>query len=226
MKATWLGHSCFELQLAGKKVYVDPFIVENPVCPLDADTIDAADFVLVTHGHDDHYGAAVQICKQTGATLIANYEITLDAEEQGVQKVEPMNIGGSVETGSLTFHMTEAQHSSGAGLGHQCGFVVEAESESVYHAGDTGLFSDMKLINEFLEPQLALVPIGDRFTMGPESAARAVEFLGVSQVIPMHYNTFEYVEKSPAKFEQQVGGTAEVIVLEPGQTHFTGSRVD
>ncbi len=220
MKLRWLGHSCFEISLADKIIYTDPFISENPACPIDLEEINEADYVTVSHGHEDHYGEAVEICKKTGATLVSNYEISLDAEEKGVEKVEPMNIGGTVESGGIKFHMTEAQHSSGAGLGHQAGFVIAGDGESVYHAGDTGLFSDMKLIGEFLSPQLALLPVGDRFTMGPESAARAVEYLGVIQVIPMHFGTFEFLNQSADEFVKLVGDRAEVVALKPGQTHF------
>ncbi len=220
MEVTWYGHAFFKLETENDKIYVDPFIEGNELCPIEVDEIKSADYVTVTHGHDDHYGQAVKICKNTGATLVANYEITVDASEQGVSDVEPMNIGGSVSGEEVKFHMTEALHSSGA-LGHQCGFVIETPELNVYHAGDTGLFSDMELIGEMLEPELALLPIGDRFTMGPPSASRAVEMLGVSQVIPMHYNTFEPISQDPEKFKKLVGYEAEVIVLQPGQTHFS-----
>ncbi len=220
MEVTWYGHAFFKLETEKEKIYVDPFIEGNELCPINIDEIKSADYVAVTHGHEDHYGQAVEICKETGATLVANYEITVDAEEKGVSAVEPMNIGGSVGGDTVKFHMTEAQHSSGT-LGHQCGFVIETPELKVYHAGDTGLFSDMELIAEMLEPQLALLPIGDRFTMGPPSASRAVKMLNVSQVIPMHYNTFDPISQDPAEFKNLVGSDAEVIILQPGQTHMS-----
>lgn len=219
MEVQWLGHACFRISDGERDLYVDPFMTDNPVCPMDAEDVEDAQWVLVTHGHSDHYGNAPEIARRTGATLVSIFEIVEDAQEQGVESVEPMNIGGSVETHGITVHMTEAQHSPGAGFGHQAGFVVEWNGNRIYHAGDTGLFSDMTLIREFLRPDLALIPIGDRFTMGPQSAARAVEFLGVDQVIPMHYNTFELVEQDPADFVDAVDGAADVVVLEPGETH-------
>lgn len=219
MEITWLGHACFKISGDPGTLYIDPFIDDNPACPTEVSEIDEADWVLVTHGHDDHYSDAVELASKTDATLISNFEITEDAQDKEHTNVDPMNIGGTIENNGLTVHMTEAQHSSGPGLGHQAGFVIEWNGRNIYHSGDTGLFSDMELINEFLSPDIALLPIGDRFTMGPESAARAVEYLGVNQVIPMHYNTFELVEQDPSDFEQAVGDSAEVIVLNPGESH-------
>jgi L-ascorbate metabolism protein UlaG (beta-lactamase superfamily) len=219
MEVTWLGHACFRLESTSGTVYVDPFIEENPACPISLDDVEDADWVLVTHGHDDHYSDAVQLASEQDATLISNFEITEDAQDQGHADVDPMNVGGSIQNGDLTVHMTEAQHSSGPGLGHQAGFVIELDGHSIYHAGDTGLFSDMELIGEFLEPELGLIPIGDRFTMGPESAARAVDYLGVDQAIPMHYNTFELVEQDPNDFTDHVGNAADVVTLNPGESH-------
>lgn len=219
MEIEWLGHACFRISDGERILFVDPFIEDNPVCPIRLEDVDAADWVLVSHGHSDHYADAPRLARDTNATLVGCFEITEDAVEQGVESVEPMNIGGSVHPGGITVHMTEAQHSSGPGLGHQAGFVIEWGEHRIYHAGDTGLFSDMKLIGDILSPQVALLPIGDRFTMGPESAARAVKMLGVQQAIPMHYNTFELVEQDPGDFVSAVGGEADVIVLEPGDVH-------
>lgn len=219
MEVTWLGHACFRITDGTDTLFIDPFMTDNPACPLDVDEVDDATWVLVTHGHTDHYADAVDLARATDATLISNFEITEDAQDQGHGKVDPMNIGGSITNQGITVHMTEAQHSSGPGLGHQAGFVIDWNGNSIYHAGDTGLFSDMTLIGEFLEPDLGLIPIGDRFTMGPGSAARAVDYLGVDQVIPMHYNTFEYVEQDPADFAANVGDSADVITLDPGDSH-------
>lgn len=219
MEITWLGHACFRISDGTDQLYIDPFINDNPACPIEVSDVNDATWVLVTHGHSDHYADAVELARKTEATLISNFEITEDAQDAGHSKVDPMNIGGSIENQGITVHMTEAQHSSGPGLGHQAGFVIDWDGKSIYHSGDTGLFSDMELIQEFLSPDIGLLPIGDRFTMGPRSAARAVNYLGVDQVIPMHYNTFEYVEQDPADFESAVGGSADVITLNPGETH-------
>lgn len=218
MEITWLSHACFRISDGQNTLYIDPFLADNPAATTSVDEIDQADWVLVTHGHHDHYGDAVDLARKTDAELISSFEITEDAQQNGVEAVDPMNIGGTIVNQGLTVHMTEAQHSS-SGLGHAAGFVIEWGGHRIYHAGDTGLFSDMKLIRDFLQPQLGLIPIGDRFTMGPTSAARAVEYLGVDQVIPMHYNTFEFVEQDPETFRDKVVDTAEVIVLEPGETH-------
>ncbi|MFB6345825.1 MAG: metal-dependent hydrolase [bacterium] len=219
MEITWLGHACFRITDGSETLFIDPFLNDNPACPISLEDVEEANWVLVTHGHTDHYADAVDLAKKTGATLISNFEITEDAQDRGHSNVDPMNIGGSITNQGLTVHMTEAQHSSGPGMGHQAGFVLDWNGNSIYHSGDTGLFSDMKLISEFLDPDLGLLPIGDRFTMGPESAARAVEFLQLDQVIPMHYNTFEYVEQDPSDFENEVGGAADVVTLDPGESH-------
>jgi L-ascorbate metabolism protein UlaG (beta-lactamase superfamily) len=219
MQITWLGHACFRVSGDPGVLYLDPFVEDNPVSPVSIEELDDADWVLVSHGHTDHYSDALRVLQQSDATLVSNFEITEDVQDQGHSKVEPMNIGGSIESQGLTIHMTEAQHSSGPGLGHQAGFVVDWNGTSIYHSGDTGLFSDMQLIGDFLEPDLAMLPIGDRFTMGPSSAAAAVDYLGVDQVIPMHYNTFEYVEQDPQNFVEKVGSSADVVVLNPGETH-------
>lgn len=219
MEITWLGHACFKISDGERNLFIDPFISENPVCPITIDDIDDAEWILVTHGHSDHYADANSLAKQTGATLVSVFEITEDAQENGVKSVEPMNVGGSIETNGITVHMTEAQHSSGPGLGHQAGFVIEWDDNCIYHSGDTGLFSDMELIADFLNPDIGLIPIGDRFTMGPRSAAKAVDFLNVNQVIPMHYNTFDAVEQDPNEFSDRVGSDSDVIILDPGESH-------
>lgn len=219
MEFTWLGHACFRIDHNGETAIVDPFITDNPACPVEVDDIDNVDYVLVTHGHDDHLGDAVELASRHDAVFFSNFEIVTHAQENGVEQGQPMNIGGTVEDGALTVHMTEAQHSSGQGFGHQVGFVVEWDGQTFYHAGDTGLFSDMELIADFLDPDLALLPIGDRFTMGPESASKAVEFLDVNQAIPMHFNTMEAIEQDPQDFVQAVGDRADVVVLQPGETH-------
>jgi L-ascorbate metabolism protein UlaG (beta-lactamase superfamily) len=219
MELTWHGHSFFEIDCGEKKLFIDPFLEGNSSCDIGMDSIQTGDFVFVTHGHEDHYGEALKICKKTNATLISNYEITTMAEEDGVSLTEPMNIGGGIQKGPFTIRMTEAQHSSGPGMGHPAGFVISYKDICVYHAGDTGLFSDMKLIGDLYNPDLAMLPVGDRFTMGPTEAAKAAGFLAVQQVIPMHYNTFEYIEQTAEEITRRLEKKTEVIILKPGDTH-------
>jgi L-ascorbate metabolism protein UlaG (beta-lactamase superfamily) len=215
MEITFLGHSGFLLK-GSKKVYIDPFLTGNPKAAISANDVKEADYIIVTHGHGDHLGDAYQICKNTGATLVAIHEIAVDANSHGVKKAEGMNRGGSLKFEGITIHMTDANHSSE--IGHECGVVVEMDGKRVYHSGDTGLFSDMKLIGEFLKPDIALLPIGDRYTMGIDSACRAVEYIGAPKVIPMHYNTFPIIEADPEVFKKKVGNKAEVIILKAGES--------
>jgi len=214
MEIKFLGHAGFFIG-GSKKVYIDPFLTGNPKAAISVGDINEADYVIVTHGHGDHLGDAYQICKNTGATLVGIHEIAVDAESKGV-KAEGMNRGGSITLDGITVHMTDAKHSSE--LGHECGVVLEMDGKRIYHAGDTGLFMDMKIIGEFLKPDVALLPIGDRYTMGIESAVRAVEYVGAPKVIPMHYNTFPIIETDPKLFKDKVGGKADVIILDPGES--------
>ena len=213
MEIKFLGHSGFFIS-GSKKIYIDPFLTGNPNAAISPDDINEADYMIVTHGHGDHLGDAYQICKNTGATLVAIHEIAVDAEAQGI-KAEGMNRGGSIKLDGITVHMTDAKHSSEPG--HECGVVIEMDGKKIYHSGDTGLFIDMKLIGEFLKPDLAILPIGDRYTMGIESAVRAVQYIGAPKVIPMHYNTFPIIEADPNLFKEKVGNNAEVIILNPGE---------
>ena len=214
MEIKFLGHSGFLIE-GSKIVYIDPFLTGNPAAAVSAGDINRADYMIVTHGHGDHLGDAYQICKNTGATLVAIHEIATDAESQGI-KAEGMNRGGSIKLEGIVVHMTDAKHSSEPG--HECGVVIDIDGKSIYHSGDTGLFMDMQLIGEFLKPDVAILPIGDRYTMGIDSAVRAVEYVGAPKVIPMHYNTFPIIEADPQVFKEKVGSRAEVIILNPGES--------
>lgn len=215
MEISWLSHSAVRLK-GSKTVYIDPFLTGNPKAPVSPDKITEAAVVIVTHDHGDHLGDAFPICKKTGATLVSVHEIAVQAESEGINS-EGMNIGGTVETNGIKVHMVQALHSSEKG--DPTGIVVEMDGKNIYHAGDTGLTLDMKLIGEFFHPDLSFIPIGDRFTMGIPSAAKAVEFVQTKKVIPIHYNTFPFIDTNPEEFKKMVGEKAEVIILQPGETY-------
>ena len=214
MKITWLGHAAVKIE-GSKTIYIDPFLTGNPSASQTAEEIQKADVVIVTHDHGDHLGDAFPICKRTGATLVAMHEIAVDAQAQSIC-AEGMNIGGTVEACGVKVHMVTAFHS--ADRGDPAGTVVEMDGKTLYHAGDTGLTYDMKLVGEFFHPDLSFIPIGDRYTMGIHSAAKAVEFTQTKKVIPVHYGTFPLIAVDPEAFKSLVGTRAEVIVLKPGES--------
>jgi len=215
MDITWLGHSGIKLE-GSKTVYIDPFLTGNPAASTTPDEITEADVVVVTHHHDDHLGDAFPICKKTGATFVSVHEVAVEAEAEGIP-TEGMNIGGTVDAKGVKIHMVQALHS--AEKGDPTGVVIEMDGKTVYHAGDTGLTYDMKLIGEFFKPELSFIPIGDRYTMGIPSATMAVEFIQTKKVIPIHYNTFPIVSADPEEFKRRVGDMAEVIILQPGESY-------
>ena len=215
MEITWLGHSGIKIK-GSKTVIIDPFLTGCPSASATPDEITEADVVIVTHYHSDHLGDAFAICKQTGATCVGIHEIAVDAEAEGIT-AEGMNIGGTIDAQGVKVHMVQALHS--AEKGDPAGVVIEMDGKKIYHAGDTGLTYDMKLIGEFFKPDLSFIPIGDRYTMGIPSAAKAVEFVQTKKVIPIHYNTFPIVSADPEEFKKRVGDKAEVIILKPGETY-------
>jgi L-ascorbate metabolism protein UlaG (beta-lactamase superfamily) len=225
---TWLGHSTFLFRSpGGKRILIEPFVASNPSCPESAKKIGELDLILITHGHSDHAGDMVSIARATGAHVIANYEICLWLEGKGIQNTAPMGHGGTQTIGSLAITMVNAVHGSSIVddgrviyLGHPAGYVIRFEDGlTIYFAGDTDLFGDMRLIGEMHRPTIAFLPIGDRFTMGPAAAARAVELLGVRQVVPMHYGTFPFLTGTVADFRQHVEATGvQVLELQPGET--------
>ena len=216
----WLGHSGFEIELANKILLIDPWLTGNPLAAVKASDIKKADIVCVTHDHRDHLGDSVEICKRTGATFVAIYELSVYAEEQGVKNVVGINIGGTAKVKGISITMVQAFHSSTRGA--PTGFVIKAEEKTLYHAGDTGLFGDMKLIGEIHRPDVALIPIGDYYTMGPREAAEAVKLLKPAVVVPMHYQTFPVLESSAENFIKLVKEKApkvKVVALKPGDTY-------
>src|SRR5690349_450051 len=192
---TWLGHATFIITTpGGKRIVTDPWLEGNPACPGDKKRIDQADVILLTHGHSDHSGDVVNVARATNAPVVAVFELSQWLERKGLQNVIGMGIGGTVEAAGLQISMVPAVHSSSITengttiyAGPATGFVVKMENgQSLYFAGDTALFGDMRLIGEMHKPDVAFLPIGDHYTMDPDAAARACVLLGVRQVVPMH----------------------------------------
>jgi L-ascorbate metabolism protein UlaG (beta-lactamase superfamily) len=214
MKITWLGHSALKIE-GSKTVFIDPFLTGNPKASLRAQDITRADVVAVSHDHGDHLGDSYAICRKTGATLVALYEIALDAEAKQV-KAEAMGIGGTVRVAGVDVSLVPAFHSGGLG-GTAAGIIVAMDGKTIYHSGDTGLSLEMKLIGEMYRPDIAFLPIDGRFNMTPRLAAKAVELLRVPRVVPIHYDTFPAIQSSAADFKKLVGKASVVTVLAPGE---------
>ncbi len=215
----WLGHAAFEVVLDGVRVLIDPWIRGNPACPASLSEISECDLVLVTHDHGDHLGDAYEVAKRTGATLVAIYELAQEASRRGVPSAVGMNVGGTVEVKGLRVLMVPAHHSSS--LGQPVGFFVMGREGTVYHAGDTGIVHDVALYAELHPVDVALVPIGSVYTMGPEEAAYFVSLIKPKVAVPMHYNTFPAIKQDPKVFERLVKKRApgvRVVVLRPGQS--------
>lgn len=225
MKITWFGHACFRIDTGASSILVDPFLTGNAVfekagIPLSKVT-EGVTHVALTHGHDDHVGNTIAICKETGATLIAVYELAMYLASQGVENVDPGNPGGTLSHEDLDLTFVPAQHSSSTivdghplYLGSACGLVIRPKQDkTVYHMGDTDIFHDMGLINDLYQPQIGFVPIGDRFTMGAKTAAQACKrFFKFEMVVPCHYGTFPIIDQTPDKF---IAEMAENPVLVP-----------
>ena len=229
IQITWLGHSTFSITTPGaKRILIDPWVKQNPACPDEHTTVAALDTMLITHAHFDHIADAVEIAKSTDAEVVAIPETASWLGSKGVENVIDMNKGGTVESSGCRVHMTHAVHSCGITDGDEiiyggeaAGFVVEFDNGfKLYHAGDTAVFSDMELIGKLLEPDIALLPIGDHYTMGPRSAAEAIRLLGVKTVIPMHFGTFPVLTGTPEQLRQETKDVdgLEIVELEPGQT--------
>ncbi len=210
MKLRWLGHSAV-LITGSRKILIDPFLTGNPKAAVRPSEITELDFVVVTHAHGDHLGDAFSIAKKTGATLVSLFEVTSEAEKERIQ-IEPMNVGGSVVSKGVRFSMVSAIHT-----GPVCGVILEMDGKTVYHMGDTGLLADMALLPEFFRIDVTFVPIGDRFTMGAPSAAKAVGMCGTRIAIPIHFGTFPLLEATADRFVELAKDKVEVRVLKPGE---------
>ena len=228
LRITWFGHSTFLIHTpGGKRVIFDPWLADNPACPVSMKKPPKVDLLLVSHGHSDHIGDVVAVARESGAPVVAMFELCEWLRRKGLSNLQPMNKGGAIEVVGLRVVMTDARHSSGLAddgqityMGEPAGSVVRLEDGlTLYFAGDTALFGDMQLIGEMYRPDIAFLPIGDRFTMDPVAAAKACELLGVKQVVPMHWGTFPMLTGTPAALKPLVEPKGvQVLELKPGET--------
>ncbi|MGB7598812.1 MAG: metal-dependent hydrolase [Candidatus Sulfotelmatobacter sp.] len=223
---TWLGHATFRIETpGGQTIIIDPWIMNNPVCPPSEKKVKKVDTLLITHGHGDHIGDAVEIIKEHNPQVVGIPELCGWLEKKGAKKIAMMNKGGTQTIGDVKVTMVHADHSCGIQDGDEmvyggeaCGYVVEFENGvKLYHAGDTNVFGDMAIIRELYNPEIVMLPIGDHFTMGPREAAYACNLLKPKTVIPMHFGTFPVLTGSPADLKKLVKGV-EILTLTPGVT--------
>lgn len=217
MKITWLGHSAFRIDLPDAHILIDPFLTGNPKFTGSFDEATAGvTHVIVTHGHDDHVGDAADIARKTGAQIVANFEVCMFLQGQGAENINPGNTGGTLPCGSFGVALTPAVHSActmadgqAQYLGNPNGVVIlPSEGPRVYHFGDTSIFGDMALVKELYQPQIGLIPVGDRFTMDGRAAALAVNrYFDFSDVVPMHYGTFPIIDPTPEVFVAAMQGS-------------------
>ena len=228
-KITWLGHSAFRITTpSGQVILIDPWVMGNPSCPEAFKKVEKLDVMLITHGHGDHLGDAVGLARAHKSLIVAIYETCLWFNSKGIHDTLPMSKGGTQRAGEVEVTMVHAIHSNGIEDegrivygGEPCGYILRLPGGlTMYHAGDTGIFGDMKIIGELYQPELACLPIGDLYTMGPREAAAAIRLLGVRHVIPMHHGTFPVLTGTPAMLRdltQDIAGL-EIHTLKPGES--------
>jgi L-ascorbate metabolism protein UlaG (beta-lactamase superfamily) len=226
-RITWLGHATVLIQTPkGTNILIDPYIAQNPKYPKKFELPDKLPYVLLTHGHGDHMADVVPVAKKHDSTVVAIYELADYVAGQGVKKTIGMNLGGTVQLEDVAATMVEAKHSSGAQdeegthyVGVAAGYVLSiAGGPTLYHAGDTAVFGDMKLIGELYHPEIALLPIGGHFTMSPKEAAYAARLLGVKTILPIHFGTFPPLTGTPEELSSFVDESTEVIHWTPGES--------
>ncbi|MGZ7049541.1 MAG: metal-dependent hydrolase [Methanobacterium sp.] len=230
MEIEWFGHSAFQIVTdENLKILIDPFISNNPVCPVAVEEVEA-DIICVSHGHADHFGDTMEIANRTGAVIVANHEHSVYLAKQGFEAMG-MNMGGTIYIHDIKITMVNSIHSSDMDFieempagGSSCGYIIQLENNrKIYHSGDTGIFGDMKtVIRDIYKPDIALLPIGDRFTMGPFEASIAAAWIDAKVIIPMHYNTFPIIEQDPERYAnivESINKDKKVVILEPGQLY-------
>lgn len=222
VKLRYIGHSAFYIEGKGIKALVDPFLTGNPLACCGPDEFSELDYIFVTHGHGDHIGDTPAIAQNTGATIVANFELCNFFQKQGLQ-CHPMHLGGTFQFPFGRVRMTPAIHGSGVEkegqmiyAGNPGGFLIQVEQKKIYHAGDTGLTMDMSLLEDE-KVDVAILPIGGNFTMDSFDASRAVKMIKPDLAVPMHYNTFEVIQCDPDEFSRYLDGYCNVRIMEPGE---------
>jgi L-ascorbate metabolism protein UlaG (beta-lactamase superfamily) len=226
-RITWLGHATVLVQTPrGTNILIDPFIENNPKYPKNFKLPENIQYVLLTHGHGDHISDAVPVAKKHKSNVVAIYELAAFVNKEGAEKITGMNIGGTIQLEDVAVTMVEAKHSAGVEgkngtqyAGVAAGFVLAVTDGPVlYHAGDTTVFTDMKLIKELYQPEIAMLPIGGFYTMGPKEAALAAQFIAPKAVLPIHFGTFPPLTGTPEQLEGFLQGSIEVIKIAPGES--------